>query len=118
MFLEKVAGSLSDDLEVDEAKTKITTQQKTKFFLHWILLIAVHFFVFWWIPITGNYILYGSPFCDSREEKKKDYPYGCRNFHDSTFLMIFYALCCFYFMLSSLQIRYGFPIMKKASSVL
>jgi hypothetical protein len=32
--------------------------------------------------------------------------------------MIFYALWCCYFMLSSLQLRRGFPIMKKASSVL
>lgn len=109
-------GSLGDDVDVDESRTKITRQQKTKFFLHWVLLLFVHCFVFWWIPVTGNYILYGSAFCDASQAKK--YPYGCRNFHDSTYLVIFYALCCVYFMLSSLQIRHGFPIMKKASSIL
>jgi hypothetical protein len=111
-----VYGSLNDDMDIDESRTKITHQQKTKFFLHWALLIFVHCFVFWWIPVTGNYILYGSTFCDASQGSK--YPYGCRNFHDSTYLMIFYALCCLYFMLSSLQIRHGFPIMKKASTIL
>lgn len=115
-FLANVYGSLDDDEDIDESRTKTTPQQKTKFFLHWTLLIFVHCFVFWWIPVTGNYILYGSAFCDADQVKK--YPYGCRNFHDSTYLMIFYALCCLYFMLSSLQIRRGFPIMKKASSIL
>jgi hypothetical protein len=57
-------GSMNEDLEMDEAKTKITVQQKTKFFLHWILLIVIHVFVFWWIPINGNVILYGKAFCD------------------------------------------------------
>lgn len=100
VFLENMYGTLSDDLEVDEARTKITKQQKTKFFLHWILLIIVHVFVFWWIPTTGNYILYGDTFCDS--DNKEKYPYGCRNFHDSKYLVIFYGLCCIYFMLSAL----------------
>ena len=48
--------------------------------------------------------------------KEKDY--GCKNFQKNTYLQIFYALLCVYFVLSSLQIRYGFPIFKKPSSVM
>ena len=50
---EESAGSL------DEGRTKITNQQKTKFLLHWLMLIGGHIYVFWFIPITGNYELYG-----------------------------------------------------------
>jgi len=34
------------------------------------------------------------------------------------YLRLFYLICCVYFFLSALQIRYGFPIMKKPSSIL
>lgn len=107
-FLQQMEGSLAQDEDVDASRTKITQQQKVKFFMHWIILITVHVFVFWFIPITGNYRLYGSAYCRSAKNKldesrikldgdqspadTTEYAYGCRNFQDSGYLQIFYIL--------------------------
>jgi len=114
-FLKSMYGAdESGDSQFDDTRTKITTNQKTKYIMHWILLIGAHIFVFWFIPITGNLKLYGTSTCTEQEQAT----YGCKNFHKNVFLQIFYLILCVYFMLSALQIRYGFPIMKKPSSVL
>jgi len=114
-FLKSMYGAdESGDSQFDQTRTKITTNQKTKYIMHWILLLSAHVFVFWFIPITGNLKLYGTSTCTEAEEET----YGCKNFHKNVFLQIFYLILCVYFMLSALQIRYGFPIMKKPSSVL
>jgi hypothetical protein len=114
-FLKSMYGAdESGGSQFDDTRTKITTNQKTKYIMHWILLISAHIFVFWFIPITGNRKLYGKSTCTDAEEKS----YGCKNFHKNVCLQIFYLILCVYFMLSALQIRYGFPIMKKPSSVL
>jgi len=99
---------------VDEGRTKITNQQKTKYILHWFILIGAHVYIFWFIPIHGNYQLYGEPQCNLQ---KKEF-YGCMNFHQNPYLRLLYLLILFYLILSSMQLSYGFPIMKKASSVL
>ena len=52
------------------AKTQVTQQQKIKFYLHWFMLIFIHIFVFWYIPITGNMTLFDSPQCPDVEEGK------------------------------------------------
>lgn len=44
--------------------------------------------------------------------------YGCKNFHENYWLRVFYVLIILYLVLSSLQLSYGFPILKKPSSVL
>jgi hypothetical protein len=44
-----------EDNDIEDSRTKITNQQKTKFILHWIVLIGSHFYVFWFIPIKGNW---------------------------------------------------------------
>ena len=44
-----------DDSDIEDSRTKITNQQKTKFILHWLVLIGVHVYVFWFIPIKGNW---------------------------------------------------------------
>mmetsp|Transcript_21579 Transcript_21579/g.33230 ORF Transcript_21579/g.33230 Transcript_21579/m.33230 type:complete len:306 (-) Transcript_21579:1125-2042(-) len=98
----------------DEARTKITNQQKTKYIIHWMILVCGHIYIFWFIPINGNYALYGQPQCNYA---KKDF-YGCMNFHENPYLRILYVFILFYLILSSLQLAYGFPIMKKPSSVL
>lgn len=107
-------GEDGDSGRFDEGRTKITTQQKTKYIMHWVILIGVHLFVFWYIPISGNQQLYGTAVCNQDKEKF----YGCKNFHQNGYLRVFYVLVCIYLFLSALQLRYGFPIMKKASSVL
>ena len=82
--------------------------------MHMLILIAVHAFIFWYIPIDGNQKLYGTSKCNEEQEKL----YGCKNFHKNGYLKVFYGIICVYLLLSALQIRYGFPIMKKPSSVL
>ena len=52
----------------DSTRTKITSQQKTKYMMHMVILIVVHLFVFWFIPITGNYKLYGTAKCNKDQE--------------------------------------------------
>lgn len=114
-FLKSMYGDDADQSRgIDATITKITKQQKCKYMMHLVILVVVHIFVFWFIPITGNYKLYGAATCD---EKQSQY-YGCKNFHRNPFLIGFYTLLCLYLLLSALQIRYGFPIHKKPSSVL
>lgn len=98
----------------DKSRTKITSQQKCKFVMHWIILVFSHVFIFWYLPIHGNYMLYGQPHCDVKQYEF----YGCKNFHKNGYLRFFYMLIVLYLCVSSLQLAYGFPIMKKASSVL
>lgn len=85
-----------------------------KFVLHWIVLIGGHIYIFWAIPIYGNYMLYGQPQCNTELLSV----YGCKNFHNNRSLKILYALMCVYYTLSALQLSYGFPTLKKPSSVL
>lgn len=114
-FLKSMYGADdSGNSQFDDTRTKITTNQKTKYVMHWVLLLGGHIFVFWYIPIAGNQRLYGTSTCTDAEQAT----YGCKNFHKNGWLQIFYLILCIYFMLSALQIRYGFPIMKKPSSVL
>jgi hypothetical protein len=44
--------------EVDSSRTIITTQQKLKYIMHMWILVVVHIFCFWFIPIQGNHKLY------------------------------------------------------------
>ena len=48
-------GESSDVGNVDDTKIKITIQQKVKYALHLIFVAFIHIFVFWFIPISGNY---------------------------------------------------------------
>jgi hypothetical protein len=89
-----------------EEKTKITTQQKCKFYLHWIILIFVHIFVFWYIPISGNLTLYETPECPPGEASQL---YGCKSFHKNPYLRLFYFFFVMYLLLSALQIKHGMP---------
>jgi hypothetical protein len=69
-FLQTMYGS--DEIgnsALDSSRTKITHQQKTKFVLHWIILISSHLFVFWYIPISGNLQLYGDSECDLNQKE-------------------------------------------------
>lgn len=62
-------------------------------------------------------MLYNQSYCDV-DNKDNKYPYGCKNFEVNFCLKIFYGFLCIYFLLSAYQIRYGFPLMRRASSVL
>jgi len=113
-FLKEMYGQEDGGSTFDEGRTKITNQQKTKYTLHWVILVCGHLYVFWALPIAGNLQLYGKANCD---EDLKDY-YGCMNFHENAYLRLLYVLILLYLVVSSLQLSYGFPIMKKPSSTL
>lgn len=97
-FLKQMYGEESSGNGIDGTRTKITTQQKTKYVLHWVLLVVSHLFVFWYLPIHGNYLLYGRPQCDPVQEKY----YSCKNFQKNGYLRFFYLLICLYLTLSAL----------------
>lgn len=103
-------GAIGDE----NSRINVTKQQKTKYILHWVLLLGVHFYIFWYIPITGNYVLYNGPECDYT---KKEF-YTCKNFHDNPYLRILYILFLLFLIFSAKQLAYGFPMSKKPSSVL
>jgi hypothetical protein len=113
-FLNKMYGGEQGMSESDDSRTKITTQQKTKYILHMFILVFSHILIFWYLPISGNITLYNSPMCD--EDKYKYY--GCRNFHKNVFLRVYYILFLIYLTISAAQLRKGFPIVKKPSSVM
>lgn len=96
-------------------KTRITQQQKCKFYMHWIVLIVTHVFIFWYIPISGNVALYDSAECLDEEGVKQ---YGCKSFHKNPYLRLMYGIILMYLVLSALQIRYGMPTQRIASSVM
>ena len=79
-----------------------------------ILLVLIHVYVFWIVPILGNTALYGSPDCKKSDSKY----YGCKDFHQNSTLKVLYVFLCTYLFFSALQIRFGLPLMKKPSSVL
>jgi len=113
-FLKAMYSGEEGNKNFDSTRTKITGQQKTKFILHWIILVVSHLFIFWYIPINGNYTLYGQPNCDLEASKY----YGCKNFHENMYLRIFYLFVIIYLCVSALQLSYGFPIYKKPSSIM
>ena len=57
-----------------------------------------HIYVFWYVPINGNLVLYETAECD---QGQKEY-FGCKNFHENPALRILYAIICVYLYLSSL----------------
>jgi hypothetical protein len=97
-YLASMYDQDDEKVGADDDRTKITKQQKTKFIIHWILLIGAHIYVFWYIPIKGNITLYGQPNCNYEKAKF----YTCKNFHENTFLRIFYVLTLIYMTLSAL----------------
>jgi hypothetical protein len=80
--------------------------------MHMALILIIHVLVFWYIPIQGNWILFGQAECGGDNQK------NCRNFKANGYLRAFYCIVCVYLYLSALQIRVGFPILKKPSSVM
>lgn len=83
------------------------------------MLIGAHIFVFWYVPLKGNFDLYSAadaPMCDTDNPKK--YRYGCRNFESNKYLVKTYIILCFYLYYSTIQIRHGLPTYKIPSSVL
>lgn len=62
-FLNSVYKEKEDN-NIEESRSKISTQQKAKYIAHWYVLIAAHMGCFWYLPISGNMKLYGQAACD------------------------------------------------------
>jgi hypothetical protein len=77
----------------DDSRTKITFAQRTKYVMHQFILYSIHALVFWYIPIQGNEILFGSPQCKNKEL--------CRDFEKNGYLRFYYLLVCLYLYLSA-----------------
>lgn len=92
----------------------MTKQQKIKFYLHFVLLILIHFYVFWWTPVTGNMALYDKPYCKTEMMKY----YQCMDFRYNSALRNLYLLLLLYLLFSSQQLAYGYSLIRKPSSVL
>lgn len=78
------------------------------------MLIYSLAYCFWGVPIVSNITLYGRAACDMTQREA----YGCYNFKDNGHIRFLFVLYMLYLIVSGLQISYGFPILKKASSVL
>ena len=76
------------------------------------MLIAGHIYIFFYVPISSHYKLYGLPYCDSTKST-----YGCKNFHDNHYLRILYVLLLLYLWFSAYQIKKGFPLYRKPSTL-
>ena len=81
-----------------------------KLALHGALVIIVHFVIFWYFPMNGNYDRYGDLACTNLQDKKK-----CNNFENNIYLQVFYALYLCYLIVASQQIRFGLPSFTKVS---
>lgn len=96
---------------MQQSQTKITNQQKTKIFMHWILLVVAHIYVFVYVPIHSSIYMYNDFQCD------RDSAYGCKDFSENVYLKCLYGLFAIYLWLSARQISLGFPIQKVSSSL-
>ena len=81
-----------------------------KYLLQILLVVFAHIFVFFFLPMIGNYSLNGKYYCD-----KKDLNGECNDFLDNKLILIFYFFYVIYFIGSGLQIKYGFYDMKRKS---
>jgi len=94
---EELLKVLGEEIQIQltqRKSQKITTQQWCKLILHWFQLLIVHGFVFWFLPIQTNYLIYGSPYCQEI--------YGCKDFSENAPLQWFYLLYLVYFFFSAL----------------
>jgi hypothetical protein len=63
--------------------------------MHQIITYVIHVLVFWYVPIQGNEILFGSPQCDVKQEEQ------CRDFEKNGYLRFYYLIVCLYLYLSA-----------------
>lgn len=76
--------------------------------IHLILILLVHFLVFWYLPISGN--SYPTLYCSDLTNVEL-----CNNFQINYFIQGFYLLYMAYFVFASLQIKHGLPSLPKAT---
>lgn len=85
-----------------------------KYILQIVLVIFVNFYVFWFLPIIGNYNLHNSSLCDRGLNRTSQ----CNEFSENIFLKFFYFFYCIYFFFSGLQIKYSMVDLRKQSALM
>ena len=78
-----------------------------KYILHLIITIFSHIFVFFYLPMKGNYNIANAIYCIDGED--------CNDFIYNPMLIIFYILYVVYLIGSGLQVKYGFFDLKRKS---
>ena len=84
---------------------------KFKFFLLLISVILSHLFVFLYIPMIGNFNISNTYICSTNEK-------NCNSFTNNTYLQILYIMYCIYFILSGVQIKFGFLELNENSNTI
>jgi hypothetical protein len=98
--------------------TKVTFQHELtnyplifKYVLHVFLVVCIHGFIFWYLPMIGNTNMHNNYYCDTEKRKNKD----CNDFLYNGYLITFYIFYLIYFIFSSIQIQFGLLDMRKKS---
>ena len=78
-----------------------------KYILHLIIVIFSHLFIFFYLPMKGNYNIANAIYCIEGEE--------CNDFIYNPALIIFYFLYIIYLIGSGLQVKYGFYDLRRKS---
>lgn len=126
---ERESQNLDDDEDHDDAyrqisdgtlqvnKTKLQKALVAKYYFHLVQMVFVHILVFFYLPYRGNYNLHTEIYCDPREDPKLPGVklYTCNTFTSNTALIIFYMLYVWQFFLAAMQIRYGYPEIRKSN---
>ncbi|CAG9318174.1 PIEZO2_4 [Blepharisma stoltei] len=81
-----------------------------KLLWHILLLLTIHWLVFWYFPLYGNYMMVGEYNCQSKYDNER-----CNNFQINYSLEGFYVLYMIYFIIASLQIQHGLPSFRTGS---
>ena len=79
-----------------------------KYIMQMLIVIFGHIFIFFFMPMYGNYKLNANVYCTENSKE-------CNNFLKNPSLPIFYIFYLAYFISSGLQVKYGFYDMKKKS---
>ena len=106
------------DLEEESPKPTVEKPESTKkiafkFYFHLFLVFIVHFLVFWYFPLYSNYQKNAVVYCPDLYNT-----INCNNFQVNISLELFYIFYLIYFLISSLQIKYGSPKSRAGEFVL
>jgi hypothetical protein len=83
----------------------------SKYILHIITTLFSHAFIFFYLPIIGNFNLINQSYCI----ENKDDIGRCNDFKYNSYLIIFYIFYFFYLYFSAMQVRFGLHDIKNKS---
>ena len=81
-----------------------------KFILHWFLTLLSHAFIFFYIPMSGNYNIYNTTHCLKNISAAE-----CNDFQKNKATIFFYIFYVFYLIYSAMQVKYGFYDIRRKS---